>query len=129
MQRNSVSAIRPLDPSVVSLALESGFLFRGEASPLNLGKEENRAFDQPLQTPLSEADQELATLLREVRTKSDAAPRSTPQSQPISELLMRAVECAVKQYMLRVELSNLAFTDELTGLFNRRGFLPIRNGN
>jgi len=31
----------------------------------------------------------------------------------------------VKQYMLRAELSNLALTDELTRLYNRRGFLSL----
>jgi len=104
---------------------ESGPLLRGEASTLNLFGAEKGAFDKTFQTLLSEANQELATLLREVGTKSDAARGSTPQNQPITELLMRAVECAVKQYMLRAELSNLAFTDELTGLYNRRGFLPL----
>ena len=38
---------------------------------------------------------------------------------------MRAVRCATKQYMLQAELSNLALTDELTGLYNRRGFMAI----
>jgi GGDEF domain-containing protein len=92
---------------------------------LSLFRAEKGALDETFQTLLSEANQELATLLREVGTKSDAAPGSTPQSQPISELLMRAVECAVKQYMLRAELSNLALTDELTRLYNRRGFLSL----
>jgi diguanylate cyclase (GGDEF)-like protein len=73
----------------------------------------------------SEADQELATMLREVCINSDAALGSTPQSQPTSELLMCAVACAVKQHMLRAEVSNLALTDELTGLYNRRGFLAL----
>jgi len=86
---------------------------------------EKGAFDQAYQNLLSEANQELATLLREVGAKSDAAPGSTPQSQPMSELLMRALECAVKQYLLRAELSNLALTDELTSLYNRRGFLSL----
>jgi len=36
---------------------------------------------------------------------------------------MRAVRCAAKQYMLQAELGNLALTDELTGLYNRRGFM------
>jgi len=105
--------------------LESGSLFRGEGSPLNLFRAEKGAFDETYQTLLSEANQELATLLREVGIKSDAAPASAQPSQPISELLMRAVECAVKQYMLRAELSNLALTDELTRLYNRRGFLSL----
>jgi len=38
---------------------------------------------------------------------------------------MRAVQCAVKQYMLQAELGSLALSDELTGLYNRRGFLAL----
>lgn len=125
MRRNNVtSPNRSLDTSAFRLALESGFLFPGEVSRLNLYKAESGAF-QAFQILLSEANQELAALLREVQTKSDAALWSTPQSQPIGELLMRAVECAVKQHMLRAEVSNLALSDELTGLYNRRGFLAL----
>jgi diguanylate cyclase (GGDEF)-like protein len=135
MNRNGLTSGRSLDTAAWRWALESGSLFRGEDSPLNLFRAEKGAFDQTFQAMLSEANQELATLLREVGIKSDAAPASMPQSQPINELptnelptnelLKRAVECAVKQYMLRAEVSNLAFTDELTGLYNRRGFLPL----
>ena len=42
---------------------------------------------------------------------------------------MRAVHCAVKQHMLQTELSSLALTDELTGLYNRRGFFCLSDGN
>jgi diguanylate cyclase (GGDEF)-like protein len=126
MHRNNLtSATRPLDTAAWRSVFESRSLFRSEVSPLNQFRAEKEAFDKTFQSLLSEANHELATLLREVGTKSGAAPGSTPQSQPISELLMRAVECAVKQYLLRAELSNLAFTDELTGLYNRRGFLPL----
>jgi len=38
---------------------------------------------------------------------------------------MRAVRCAAKQYMLQAELGNIAITDELTGLYNRRGFMAL----
>jgi diguanylate cyclase (GGDEF)-like protein len=47
------------------------------------------------------------------------------RSQQVSELLMRAVRCAAKQYMLQAELGSLALTDELTGLYNRRGFMAV----
>ena len=46
-------------------------------------------------------------------------------ARQVSELLMRAVRCAAKQYMLQAELGNLALTDELTGLYNRRGFMAM----
>ncbi len=125
MNRNSLTSTRSLDPAAWRWAFESGSLFGGEVSPLDLFRAEKGTFDQTYQTLLSEANQELATLLREVGIKSDAAPTSRRQSQPMRQLLMRAVECAVKQYMLRAELSNLALTDELTGLYNRRGFVSL----
>jgi two-component system cell cycle response regulator len=52
-------------------------------------------------------------------------PHTAPRAQYVSELLTRAIQCAVKQQMLQMELSAQAFTDELTGLYNRRGFLSI----
>jgi diguanylate cyclase (GGDEF)-like protein len=64
-------------------------------------------------------------LLREVGISCDAPLASTQPNRQVSDLLIRAVECAVKQYLLRAELSNLALTDELTGLCNRRGFLSL----
>jgi hypothetical protein len=45
------------------------------------------------------------------------------RNQPAVNFLMRAVRCAAKQHMLQAELGNLALTDELTGLYNRRGFM------
>src|SRR5258708_10738074 len=56
--------------------------------------------------------------------------RSIPYSklantQPLHLIVMRAVRCALKQYLLQAELGNLALTDELTGLYNRRGFLAV----
>jgi diguanylate cyclase (GGDEF)-like protein len=76
------------------------------------------------QTLLSESNQELATLLHEVHTPFDAEPSSIlPKSN--NELLMRAVHCALKQHVLQTELNNLALTDEITGLYNRRGFLCL----
>jgi len=126
MHWNSLTSATPsLDTAAWRWVFESGSLFHGEVAPLNLFRAEKGAVDKTFQTLLAEANQELATLLREVGTKSDAAQEITPQSQPSSKLLMRAVECAVKQYLLRSELSNLVLTDELTGLCNRRGFVSL----
>jgi len=60
-----------------------------------------------------------------VRTEPPGIFLGDARSQQVSELLMRAVRCAVKQYMLQAELGNLAPTDELTGLYNRRGFMAV----
>jgi len=82
---------------------------------------------------VSSANRELAKLLEDVRRES-AARNGTDNTQSVRELLTRAVRCATKQFMLQVELCNLALTDELTGLHNRRGFMvhaerQLRLGN
>jgi diguanylate cyclase (GGDEF)-like protein len=77
------------------------------------------------QTLLSDANRELASLLQEVG-KLEHEPRiDDEQTGRMKKLMMRAVNCAAKQYMLQSELGNLALTDELTGLCNRRGFMAI----
>jgi diguanylate cyclase (GGDEF)-like protein len=43
----------------------------------------------------------------------------------ISDLLARTAHQALKQHVVQEELRNLALTDELTGLHNRRGFFAL----
>jgi diguanylate cyclase (GGDEF)-like protein len=106
------------------MAVDSQSLFR-RGAPRLLSRGENKDIDDVFQALLSEANGELASLLHDVRAESqDALPSDAP-SQQFSELLMRAVRCAAKQYMLQAELGNLALTDELTGLYNRRGFMAL----
>ncbi len=92
------------------------------AMDLPRGKE---AVEQILQAVFAKANGELAKLLQDVRTKSAAGQLGTAQNGSTNKLLMRAVQCAVKQYMLQAELGSLALSDELTGLYNRRGFLAL----
>ena len=77
------------------------------------------------QTLLSDANRELASLLQDVRKVQDDSTLDEGQIGRMKKLMMRAVHCAAKQYMLQAELGNLALTDELTGLCNRRGFMAI----
>ena len=114
----------PSDVAILNMAVDSQSLFRRSAPRLSPSKN-NRVFDDVFQALLSEANRELASLLRDVRTESHGTLPGETQSQQISELLMRAVRCAAKQYMLQAELGNLALGDELTGLFNRRGFMAL----
>jgi diguanylate cyclase (GGDEF)-like protein len=88
-------------------------------------RREKQATDDVFQALLSEANRELARLLQDVRKASRGALLGDTPSQPINELLVRAVRCATKQYMVQAELGNFALTDELTGLYNRRGFMAI----
>jgi len=83
------------------------------------------ASETAFQTLLSDANRELANLLQEARGVQDDPVFGNGQAGRMKNLLMRAVECAAKQYMLLAELGNLALTDELTGLCNRRGFMAI----
>jgi two-component system, cell cycle response regulator len=106
------------------MAVDSQSLFR-RGTPRSLPRRENERVDDVFQALLSEANRELANLLRDVRTESHGASPGDTRTQPVSELLMRAVRCAAKQYMLQAELGNLALTDELTSLYNRRGFMAL----
>jgi diguanylate cyclase (GGDEF)-like protein len=108
------------------MAVDSQSLFRrGAPRLLPGGENKDKDIDDVFQALLSEANGELASLLHDVRAEShDTLPSDAP-SQQFSELLMRAVRCAAKQYMLQAELGNLALTDELTGLYNRRGFMAL----
>src|SRR6266849_6058391 len=114
----------PSDVAILDMAVDSQSLFHRSA-PRLLACKDNRVFDDVFQALLSEANRELASLLRDVRTESHGTLPGETRSQQVGELLMRAVRCAAKQYMLQAELGNLALTDELTGLFNRRGFMAL----
>src|SRR6266478_3991467 len=114
----------PSDSSILSMTVEPESLFRRDVSRLSLRKEKE-AVDEVFQALLTEANRELASLLQDVRAESHAALLGSAQNEPVNELLMRAVRCAAKQYMLQAELGNLALTDELTGLHNRRGFMAL----
>ncbi len=118
------SVNNPSDDAILSMSVDSKSLFRRSAQRL-LPRRENKHIDGVFQALLSEANRELASLLRDVRTQSPGTLPGDTRSQPVSELLMRAVRCAAKQYMLQAELGNLALTDELTGLYNRRGFMAL----
>jgi diguanylate cyclase (GGDEF)-like protein len=86
--------------------------------------QEKEAVDAILQVLLSNANQELATLLRDVRTARQGRRRRDTEGWR-SKLLMRAVRCAATQHALQAELRELALKDELTGLHNRRGFYAL----
>ncbi len=118
------SVNNPSDVAILSMAVDSQPLFRRGISRL-LPRRENERIDEGFQALLSEANRELASLLRDVRTESHGTVPGDTRSQPVTELLMRAVRCAAKQYTLQAELGNLALTDELTGLYNRRGFMAL----
>src|SRR5689334_11244311 len=98
--------------------------FQRGSSHLYAGREKE-GIDEVFQALLKEANRELAGLLKDVRSKSEGIPFDGSDRQVLHTLLMRAVRCAMKQHMLQAELGNLALTDELTGVYNRRGFQVV----
>lgn len=118
------SADDPTDVALLNMAVDPQLLFRRKVSSIT-GSRKNPVIDDAFQGLLSKANRELASLLRDVRTEPQGMSLGDTRSQQVSELLMRAVRCAAKQYMLQAELGNLALTDELTGLYNRRGFMAL----
>ncbi len=113
---------RPLDATLPGRTAESELPLRSEVSQL-LFRTQKEVLDEPFESRLLEANQEFASLLQEASALPNCALPS--QRRSISEILMRAVRCAAKQYMLLAELGDLALVDELTGLYNRRGFMVI----
>jgi diguanylate cyclase (GGDEF)-like protein len=112
------------DVGLLGVAVDSQSLFHHGAPRLLSGRK-NEGTDGGFQALLSDANRELASLLQDVGADSQPTSPGGSRAQPVSELLMRAVRCATKQYMLQAELGSLALTDELTGLYNRRGFKAL----
>lgn len=84
------------------------------------GSEE--ALEDSLASLLQVADNELGQILHEVDEISAVLKTRNPDSQTLRVAGHPAVWRAVKQALLDRELRNLALTDDLTCLFNRRGF-------
>jgi diguanylate cyclase (GGDEF)-like protein len=107
------------------LALNPELEVRDESSHTNHADASERSSGQTRESLLVEANQELANLLQDYRDIPPPTPDSPPESQHVRELLSRAVQCTLKQYTLQQELKAESYTDELTGLYNRRGFLSL----
>jgi diguanylate cyclase (GGDEF)-like protein len=107
----------------LKLKADSRSLLRGSATKSSARSKTEGAND--FQALLSDSNREFTRLLRDVRIKTSGGQIEDSPNQRTNELLMRAMRCAAKQYMLQAELGNLALTDELTGLYNRRGFMAL----
>ena len=123
--KSQSSAIQPLNLPVPEPVLDPESFFTDAVWFFKHALEEKLSSGVSFQTLMSESNEELATFLEEVHTPPDAELGSILQARQNNELLMRAVHCALKQHVLQAELSSLALTDELTGLYNRRGFLCL----
>src|SRR5579859_1162478 len=113
----------PFDAALLRANEDAEQLRRNVSGLLEQGEEISN--ETIFQTLLSDANRELASLLQDARKVQDDPTLDEGQTGRMKKLMMRAVHCAAKQHMLQAELGNLALTDELTGLCNRRGFMAI----
>lgn len=93
---------------------------------LSLNRPQRReSLDEMLSSILLVQDKELAGIVHEVDELLNHIKADTPETQAVSNALQRTLLCAVKQFLFDRELRSLALTDDLTGLYNRRGFLAV----
>jgi diguanylate cyclase (GGDEF)-like protein len=76
-----------------------------------------------LSTALRSEDTELDQILSALEEISKSLKSGAPNSPSLDNVLQRAASCAIRQSLLDRAIRALAVTDELTGLYNRRGFL------
>jgi two-component system, cell cycle response regulator len=76
-----------------------------------------------LSSSLRSDDAELDQILSALEEISCSVKSGALNTRSLDSALQRAASCAVKQSLLDREIRSLAITDELTGLYNRRGFL------
>ena len=81
-----------------------------------------RDLEQMLSSALLASDRDLDRLLRKVDEISKALKDDAPDKETLRVAIHPAVWGAVRQALLDRELGHLALTDELTCLYNRRGF-------
>jgi diguanylate cyclase (GGDEF)-like protein len=81
-----------------------------------------RGVEESLSSALRAADNEFGQILREVDEISKLLKSDHPDTQTVRAAAHPAVWSAVKQALLDRELRYLALTDDLTCLYNRRGF-------
>jgi two-component system cell cycle response regulator len=76
-----------------------------------------------LSSALRSDDHELDQILSALEEISNWLKSGAPKSRSLERVLQQAASCAIRQSLLDREIRSLAVTDELTGLYNRRGFL------
>jgi diguanylate cyclase (GGDEF)-like protein len=76
-----------------------------------------------LSSALRSEDAELDQILSAIEEISNSVKSGAASGWNLDSALQRAASCAVRQSLLDREMRSLAITDELTGLYNRRGFL------
>lgn len=83
------------------------------------------AIEETLSSALRASDGELDQILHEVDEISKSLRTSSPDRKALRIAQHPAVWEAIKQTLLERELRHLALTDDLTSLYNRRGFFAV----
>jgi len=78
---------------------------------------------------LDEQEDELSRLLVQVETFSQAAGSGPEELFKFRELLLQVAHSVFLRWKVLHQLRTMALTDELTGLYNRRGFLLLAMHN
>jgi two-component system cell cycle response regulator len=81
------------------------------------------ALESLLASALRSKDSELDQILSALEEISNGLKSGARNQSSLEKVLQRAASCAMRQSLLDREIRFLAVTDDLTGLFNRRGFL------
>jgi diguanylate cyclase (GGDEF)-like protein len=86
-------------------------------------QDSEQSVDQILSTAMLASDSELGRVLDEIDQISKALKTDGDDSEAVRVAMHPAVWSAVRQTLVERELRNLALTDDLTCLYNRRAFL------
>ncbi len=81
------------------------------------------SLESALRSALRSNDPELDQILCALEEISHGLKSGAPNARSLDNALQRAASCALRQSLMDREIRCLAVTDELTGLYNRRGFL------
>lgn len=84
---------------------------------------EGESLEEMLSSAMLAEDSELDGIVREIDQITNTLRSNESDTKALTQALNRAVLCAVKQALVDRELRSLALTDDMTGLYNRRGFL------
>jgi diguanylate cyclase (GGDEF)-like protein len=84
---------------------------------------QKESLESALYSALRSNDPELEQILSALEEISNGLKFGALNTRSLDNALQRAASCALRQSLIDREIRSLAVTDELTGLYNRRGFL------
>src|SRR5260370_28063493 len=122
MPTHELAAARPLQAARFRTGLPNDISNRRVLAMGRRNGPAEQGLEEILSSAAQTADNELGQILKEVDEISKILKLDAPDTRTLRAATNPAVWCAVKQALLDRELRHLALTDELTCLYNRRGF-------